>query len=263
MLDTCESGYFELPSLSLSSRNYGEIKLKLLVLAGGFGTRLQSVVSATPKALAPVGEVPFLKIQLENWIHQGIRSFVFLLHHQADQVTGFVESVKGGLLKDCKVKSLIEPTPMDTGGAVAYAVRELDLDGEFLVTNADTWLGSGIRDLSGSHAPAIALVRLDDSSRYGQVKFDNSNRVTAFTEKNAQIVPGWINAGLYRLGADLFRNWDGARFSLERRTFPELVQRCELRAVVIGTDFIDIGIPEDYRQFCRWVEGGRKGKLCK
>ena len=237
--------------------------MKLLVLAGGFGTRLQSVLPGTPKALAPVGEAPFLALQLENWVAQGIRSFVFLLHHHADQITGFLDTVKNGLLKDCEVVSLVEPAPMDTGGAVAYAVRELGLDGDFLVTNADTWLGSGIRELTASRAPAMAVIRLNDSSRYGQVQFDDSHRVTAFTEKNALGAPGWINAGLCRLRADMFDNWDGSRFSLERQTFPELVQRGELRAVAIEPYFIDIGIPEDYQRFCRWIEAGRKGTLCK
>ena len=65
--------------------------MKLLVLAGGFGTRLQSVVSDVPKAVAPVGNVSFLYLQLEHWIAQGVRSFVFLLHHQADLIIGFFE----------------------------------------------------------------------------------------------------------------------------------------------------------------------------
>ena len=56
--------------------------MKMLVLAGGFGTRLQSVLADFPKALAPVGQAPFLRFQLEHWITQGLRSFVFLLHSQ-------------------------------------------------------------------------------------------------------------------------------------------------------------------------------------
>jgi len=240
-----------------------QVPFKLLVLAGGFGTRLRPALLDTPKALAPVGKVPFLALQLENWVAQGVRSFVFLLRHQADQITGFLETLKSGLLKDCEVISLIEPEPMDTGGAVAYAVRTLGLNDDFLVTNADTWLGSGIRELATSHPPAMAVTRLDDASRYGQVQFDNNRRITAFTEKNAQSVSGWINAGLYRLHADMFESWDGARFSLERKTFPELVQRGELGAVSISADFIDIGMPEDYQRFCRWIQEGRTSKLCK
>jgi D-glycero-alpha-D-manno-heptose 1-phosphate guanylyltransferase len=238
-------------------------KMKLLVLAGGFGTRLQSVLPDTPKALAPTGSAPFLALQLENWIGQGVGSFVFLLHHQADQIKTFLHSVEGGLLKDCEITTLVEPTPMDTGGAVAHAVRDLGLDGNFLVTNADTWLGAGIREMSVSLAPAMAVIRLDNPGRYGQVQFDNRYRVTAFTEKNTMDTPGWINAGIYQLNADMFKNWDGKRFSLERQLFPALAESGELRAVVTTHDFIDIGVPDDYNRFCRWLEDGREGKLCK
>lgn len=230
----------------------------LLVLAGGFGTRLQAMLPDTPKALAPVGRIPFLELQLENWISQGIRSFVFLLHYRADQIISYLESLRGGLLKGCEVKSLIEPSPMDTGGAVAYAVRELGLEGDFLVANADTWISSGIRDLTTTHPPAMAVIWLEDSSRFGQVKFDDCYKVTAFTEKNAVGDSGWINAGLCLLCADVFKNWDGAKFSLERHTFPRLVQLGELRVAAIESDFIDIGIPADYERFCSWVAEGRK-----
>lgn len=235
---------------------------KLLVLAGGFGTRLHSLLPDTPKAMAPIGTVPFLALQLDCWVTQGIRSFVFLLHHKADQILSFLESNRDGLLRDCEVISLIEPKPMGTGGAVAYAVRELGLDGNFLVTNADTWLNSGIRELTALSAPAMAVVQLSDSSRYGQVEFDQSNQITAFTEKNTMDAYGWVNAGLYLLCADIFNNWDGAEFSLEREVFPKLAKHAKFLAVAIDSDFIDIGIPSDYERFCRWIIERRREKLC-
>jgi NDP-sugar pyrophosphorylase family protein len=236
--------------------------LKLLVLAGGFGTRLQPLLQSVPKALAPVGGVPFIELQLEHWIAQQVRSFVFLLHHQAGQIMDYLDmAAANGLLKNCEVISLVEPSPMDTGGAVASAVRELDLTGDFLVTNADTWIGLGIEALTAVDGPAIAVTWLDDTRRYGQVQFDDDHRVIKFAEKNAMNESGWINAGLCRLCSKMFENWDGSRFSLEKQTFPELVKRGELRVVPIENNFIDIGIPDDYRRFCRWVEGGRKDLL--
>ena len=63
---------------------------RMLVLAGGFGTRLQSVLANVPKALAPIGDTTFLHLQIEHWIAQGLRSFVFLLHHQAEQIITFL-----------------------------------------------------------------------------------------------------------------------------------------------------------------------------
>jgi NDP-sugar pyrophosphorylase family protein len=237
--------------------------MKLLVLAGGLGTRLRSVISDVPKSLAPVGDFPFLQLQLEHWLAQGLREFTFLLHHQADLIIAFLQEHQvDGLLKDCQVDWLIEPVPMDTGGAVAHAVKTLDLKDDFLMTNADTWLGGGIYEMVQSAAPAMAVVNLADVSRYGQVHFAHTMRVTAFAEKNGQSAAGWINAGLYHLNAEFFKNWDGQPFSLERDLFSKLVQSRRLTAVPLQTDFIDIGVPADYHHFCRWVAAGRQNPLC-
>lgn len=236
--------------------------MKLLVLAGGFGTRLKTVISDVPKALAPIGDIPFLQLQLEHWLAQGLREFTFLLHHQADLIIAFLQAHLAGLLKDCQVDWIIEPVPMDTGGTIAHAVKTLQLKDAFLMTNADTWLGAGIFDLMQSAAPAMAVVNLPDVSRYGQVHFDHAQRVSAFAEKNHQRVAGWINAGLCHLNAELFKNWDGEPFSLERDLFSTLVQNRRLTAVLLQTDFIDIGVPADYYRFCRWVATGRQNPLC-
>jgi NDP-sugar pyrophosphorylase family protein len=236
--------------------------MKLLVLAGGFGTRLHSVVTEVPKALASVGKVPFLKLQIDNWKTQGINSFVFLLHHQANLVISFLQKEKKtGMLRDCEVSWLVESIPMGTGGAVAHAVEQLHITGNFLVTNADTWLGKGIADVSKERVPAMAVVKLPDTARYGRVKFDQRNRVTAFQEKNNKQHSGWINAGLCQLNAEQFQGWDRLPFSLERLTFPAMVADAKLKAVTLQTDFIDIGIPDDYFRFCHWIATGRKGAL--
>lgn len=236
--------------------------MKMLVLAGGFGTRLQSVVSAVPKALAPVGSVPFLHLQIQHWIDQGVKSFVFLLHHQSDLIVTYLESEKDELLQRCEVRCLVEPTPLDTGGAVAFAIEQLDFSGDFLVTNADSWLGAGITDMLQTTSPAMAVVELSDASRYGRVQLNVQNRVAAFHEKNGVQDVGLINAGLYRLNTEFFKEWDHSPFSLERVAFPALVARGDLKAVTLNTDFIDIGVPDDYFRFCRWVETDRKGALC-
>lgn len=237
--------------------------MKLLVLAGGFGTRLQAVVAAVPKALAPVGSVPFLHLQIEHWKSQGVSSFAFLLHHQADLIIGFLrEEQEIGVLTDCEVQCLVEPTPMDTGGAVAYAVEQLGLIDNFLITNADTWLGTSITNVAQAKAPAMAVVKLSDAARYGRVQFDEQHLVTAFQEKNSEDQGSvWINAGLCQLNAASFKDWDHLPFSLERVTFPAMVARRELVAVELQTEFIDIGVPDDYHRFCRWIEADRKGTL--
>lgn len=235
----------------------------LLVLAGGFGTRLQLVVSAVPKALAPIGEAPFLLLQIEHWKSQGINSFAFLIHHQAELIISFLhEEQETGVLKDCEVQWLVETKPLDTGGAVAHAVEQLGLTGNFLVTNADTWLGKSVSDVMQEKAPCIAVVELSDAARYGRIQFDDQHCVTAFQEKNSKSQgSGWINAGLCQLNAESFKDWNHLPFSMERVTFPAMVARRELIAIPLRTEFIDVGVPEDYYRFCRWIKADRKGNL--
>lgn len=236
--------------------------MKLVVLAGGFGTRLKTAVADVPKALAPIGDVPFLKLQIEHWLDQGVRDFTFLLHYRAEEIIDFLHSAQSnGLPENIQVVCIVEPMPMNTGGAIAYAVKELELRGDLLITNADTWLGHGICEMTQAVAPAMAVVNLANVSRYGQVYFDQLNSVTGFTEKNINGTAGWINAGLYYLAADLFKHWDGRPFSLEHDLFARLVKSQNLMAVALDTDFIDIGVPADYHRFCRWVASGCQHRL--
>ena len=236
--------------------------MKILVLAGGFGTRLRNLLGNIPKPLAPVGSMPFLHYQVEHWIAQGARSFVFLLHHKAHLMVRFIEERQQTLMANCEVEIIIEPLPLDTGGAVAYAVRKLDLHGNFIITNADTWLGFGLRELCFATADTMAVVRCDDVSRYGLVDIDEDGMVLSFREKGTSRGPGWINAGMGVFQAEHFREWNGERLSLEKDVFPKLVAGKELRALTLGSDFIDIGIPEDYWRFCHWHASGCEGSLC-
>lgn len=236
--------------------------MKMLVLAGGFGTRLQSLVSRVPKALAPVGDLPFLHFQLEHWVQQGVKSFVFLLHHQANLIKDYLDVHANGILKDCQFECLVEATPLGTGGAVANAVTQLQIHGDFLVTNADTWLGSGVAELMHMRAPALGIIRVDDAGRYGSVQFDQAHKVTTFLEKSVDMQAGWINAGMALLNAQLFEQLEqGGVCSLESFCFPTWVNRGILRAVPLQCDFIDIGIPSDYQRFCRWIASDRRGAL--
>jgi NDP-sugar pyrophosphorylase family protein len=231
--------------------------LPLLVLAGGFGLRLQSVLDGAPKALAPVHGKPFLYYQIDHWIKQGISSFIFLLHHHSDLIIAFLKSEEDKLLKNCKIQYVYEPKPMGTGGAVAYAIKQLSLNGDFLLTNADTWLGFAVSEIMKMPSPAILVVKVKNVGRFGQVVYNEQRLVTEFIEKKINPDFGWINAGISRMNTIFFKEWDGQPFSLEHITYPQLALREILRAVDLNIDFIDIGVPDDYARFCRWVESGK------
>ena len=232
--------------------------IDLVVLAGGFGTRLRSAVGDVPKPLAPVSGRPYLDYLIDSWLEQGVTGMTLMLHHQHELIERFLADKQSepGFAR-CAVHVLVEDQPLGTGGAVAYAVRAGHLGESFLVANADTWLGSGVQALAAKPG-AIGIVAVDDAGRYGRVETEG-DRVTAFREKTPEPGGGWINSGLCHLRAADFAAWDGRPMSLEQDVFPGLVQQSRLSAVPLDTQFIDIGIPADYMRFCRWVESGRTG----
>lgn len=223
--------------------------MHLMVLAGGFGTRLKTVVQDVPKPLAPVGNQPFLQVQIEHWVRQGVRRFTFLLHYQAELMVEFINSQKA-VHRECDFGYVIESLPLGTGGSVVNAIHQIGWNGGFILTNADTWLGSGMRDVWNASPPTVAIVQVADAGRYGTVIRDQEGRVRAFLEKDPNCRAGWINSGLYRLNTEDFSGIEAKEFSLERDLFPRWVQERRLKAIQLKTDFTDIGVPEDYFRFC-------------
>jgi D-glycero-alpha-D-manno-heptose 1-phosphate guanylyltransferase len=227
--------------------------MKLLVLAGGFGTRLKTVVADRPKALVPVGSKPLLSLQIRNWRDQGIHSFVFLLHHKATEIIDFVDSERNASLLDSEVECVVERNPLGTGGSVANAIRTLNLHQDFLLVNADTWLSTGMQALTQAKSPSIGVIHVPDASRYGCVKLNTRSQVTDFQEKSLVSEPGLINAGIAKLSPRHFNEWDGHAFSIEHNLYPRLVAEKVLTGVTLQGTFTDIGVPEDYMQFCSWA----------
>jgi D-glycero-alpha-D-manno-heptose 1-phosphate guanylyltransferase len=234
----------------------------ILILAGGFGTRLKSLVSNVPKPLAPVCGKPFLMHLLENLYASGAREFICLLHYEADAIKEMLSDLTNDNdLRGIKVKSLVEDMPLGTGGSIMNAINVLNIDESFLVINADTWLGYGFKELSLSSPNSIAAVSVEDCSRYGAL-IVNNGKIERFLEKKSSYGNGLINAGLYHLSPDIFNQvLDDTTFSLETDIFPSIVDMGKLSAIEINTDFIDIGVPEDYLRFCRWIESGKKIEL--
>jgi NDP-sugar pyrophosphorylase family protein len=224
--------------------------MKLLILAGGFGTRIQSVMPGIPKALAPIGDAILLELQINNWKRQGIRDFVFLLHYQGMMIKDFIDSRIKSLLNGCRVQYSFEPIPLGTGGSIAYAIKKLNFQEDFIVANADTWVGDGLEEIQAKSSPCILVTKVDNISRYGGVKFDSQGNIISFVEKGKSVEAGWINAGIYKLSPFHFYGCPNTFFSIESHLFPTFLNSYNFQAVKTDSYFMDIGIPEDYEKFC-------------
>ena len=230
--------------------------MDMLVLAGGFGTRLKNAVCNLPKPMAPINGVPLLQLQLEHWIMQGQYNFIFLLHHQADIIIKFLLERSRYFGKKVTIDWIVEDTPMGTGGSVANAINVLELSGSVLVSNADTWLDGGLKQVINSDKPAVVgVIAVNDARRYGLVSIDKDKYVMSFVEKQTHVIskiPGIINAGLYKLPVNAFLDVGRVDFSLEEEILASLSSKKLLKAEILKGHFFDIGVPEDYYKFCDW-----------
>jgi D-glycero-alpha-D-manno-heptose 1-phosphate guanylyltransferase len=221
-----------------------------IILAGGFGTRLKSVVNDLPKPMAPVNGKPFLDYLLDYVVHAGIRKVVLSTGYLAEKIEDRYSD------KDWKKAELFfshENEPLGTGGAIALAMQHCE-DKEVLVLNGDSFFDVKLRDLNAQHSASqathtLALRRIENASRYGAVELDE-NRIVSFKEKSNAAQPGLINGGIYILNTDAFliSTQGMGTFSIEKDFFEKELQRQMICGFEHKGKFIDIGTPEDYKR---------------
>lgn len=217
-----------------------------IILAGGLGTRLSSVVTDRPKVLAPVNGRPFLYYILEKLMYEGFDEVILCTGYKGDLIKGTV----GSRFEELKIVYSQELEPLGTGGALLHA-GTLIKTGILLAMNGDSYIAdrfSGFIDwfFKKGHSAAILVTSVNDANRYGLIKLDKDGRVIGFAEKQAQALPGLINAGVYLLEKSLISSIPpGRKYSLEREFFPSLIGK-GLYGYSSSEAFIDIGIPESY-----------------
>ena len=226
--------------------------MRAVVLVGGFGTRLRPLTFTTPKPMLPVGHRPIIENLVTMLARAGVDEVVLALgfRHQP-----FLEAFPDGRCAGVPLHYAVEPEPLDTGGAIRFAAEHAGVDETFVVVNGDVLTDLDLGRLITRHCDTgaeatIHLTPVDDPSAYGVVELDDTGRVIRFVEKPA---PGTapsnlINAGTYVFEPSvLSRIPSGRKVSIERETFPTLVDEGGLFAMSTDDYWIDTGRPDTYR----------------
>lgn len=218
-----------------------------VLLVGGLGTRLRSVLPSIPKPLASVGDRSFLELLVRQLRQQGIHRLVMCTGYLGDQIEN--EFGDGSDL-DVEIRYSREPHPLGTAGAVKLAQHCVQDATEFLVMNGDSFLEIDFWQLISFHLEhgglvSMAVVRVQNVHRYGTVQVDPDGRVIGFAEKTGRDAPGLVNAGVYVFNRAVLDHIPEAAASLERDVFPRLLDHGVYALEQHGM-FIDIGTPEDY-----------------
>jgi NDP-sugar pyrophosphorylase family protein len=218
-----------------------------MILAGGLGMRLRSVVADRPKPMAEVAGRPFITFLLDHLARHGFERAVLCLGHMGE----YVPPVLGHKYGPLELVYSLEQTPLGTGGALQNAARLIH-ETDVLAMNGDSFCDIDLHALDRAHrsagaAATIAVLWLTDRRRSGAVTVDASGRVVAFESRPSTPTAGLINAGVYMLRRDVLNMVPaGRKISLEDELFPALVERGDLFAWQVSGRFIDIGTPESY-----------------
>jgi D-glycero-alpha-D-manno-heptose 1-phosphate guanylyltransferase len=223
--------------------------MKAYILAGGFGTRLQSALDgqAIPKPMAPIAGKPFLAYLLDYLKAQGVTACYLGVHHHRDCIMDYF----GNHYHDMPIFYIVEDEPLGTGGGIRLALEKIGGDTPILVLNGDSFITFDLKQFYDQHHGILSLLltRLENTDRYGSVTIDAQQRILGFAEKMPGKA-GFINAGVYLMSPALFKNYSSLppAFSLETDfLMPNLADLSPATMVTSGY-FIDIGIPEDYHR---------------
>ena len=221
-----------------------------VILAGGFGTRLQTVVNDVPKPMAPVNGVPFLNYILSYLKHYGITRVVLSTGYLAEKISGFYQEEYCGIA----IAYTREDTPLGTGGGIRLALEKCTTP-NVLVLNGDSFFDVNITGYVTQHQShqsdcSLALRKVENAARYGTIDLGGNNRVNAFREKDSIEKEGLINGGVYILNRELFLKLTEAAkpFSIEKDFYEQRLDELQIFGFEHNGYFIDIGIPEDYKK---------------
>ncbi|MCC8127919.1 MAG: nucleotidyltransferase family protein [Clostridiales bacterium] len=239
--------------------------MQAVILAGGLGTRLRSVVSDRPKPMADVNGEPFLAYLLRDLKNAGVQNIIFAVGYMGEKIE---EYFGNGSRWGLNIDYAYEKELLGTAGAIRNT-RSCIREAEVLVMNGDTYykmdyakMFESARD--GKNDMMIVLRAVPDVSRYGKVTLEDG-RIVKFNEKDvtagSEAGSGLINGGVYWMKTELIDAIPEGRVSLENTMIPKwLSEGRPISGCVHDGYFIDIGVPEDYYRF---VEDSKEQKWTK
>jgi len=233
-----------------TTSNIGDYRVKAVIIAGGFGTRLRPLSCTRPKHLFPIGGRPLLDWTLERLSKADVDEVVFALNYLFEAfVKRYGKSTYG-----MKLHYSQETKPLGTGGCVKNAEKIIGHKEPFFLLNGDILSKIDYLKLTAEHVKnnataTMSLHKVDDPSRYGVAEMAEKNHIKRFVEKpeHGKAPSNLINAGVYVLSPGIFDYIPaGMRVSIEREVFPALVRDKKLFGYESKGLWIDIGEPSDY-----------------
>ena len=221
--------------------------MEAIILAGGFGTRLSTVVSDVPKPMAPIKGRPFLEYLLDDLNEKGINRIILAVGYKKEIIKSHFKEK----YKNIDIVYSDEDVPLGTGGAIKKALT-LTKDEDIFIINGDTFFDVDLKEMYQFHKKnssklTLAIKDMEKFDRYGSLILEGY-KIIKFEEKK-YIDKGYINGGIYLIKKELLNKEKKESFSFEKDILENEMLKIEKYGYKSKGYFIDIGIPEDYYKF--------------
>ena len=218
--------------------------MEVIILAGGFGTRLAHIIKDVPKPMAPIKGVPFLEYILENLLKFDVTKIVMATGFKSE----IIEQYFCNNYKGMDIIYSVETEPLGTGGAIKKALEYCN-ENDVCILNGDTYFDINLSEMQKFHNKenvklTVGLKKMFNFNRYGTVEIKNDD-IIKFNEKK-QTEEGYISGGVYFIKKNIFDNIKEKTFSLENDYLEKFVFTEKFKGYISDGYFVDIGIPEDY-----------------
>ena len=227
--------------------------MEAIVLAGGFGTRLSTVVSDVPKPMAPINGRPFLEYLLDDLNEKGISRVILAVGYKKEIIKSHFKEK----YKNIDIVYSDEDIPLGTGGAIKKALNLAKAKDIFTI-NGDTFFDINLKEMYQFHKKnssklTLAIKEMEKFDRYGSLVLAK-DKIIKFEEKKYN-EKGYINGGIYLINKEILNKEEKESFSFEKEILENEISKIEKYGYIAEGYFIDIGIPEDYYKFYLKIKG--------
>ena len=203
--------------------------MKVVILAGGFGTRLSEYTGTIPKPMVPIGGKPILAHILNIYRKYGHKDFYIALGYKGQIIRKYFSNKKN-LKRDIRVNLIDTGSNTLTGGRL-LRLRKYLRNETFLLTYGDGVSNVNLNKLVNFHnknKKTFTMTAVRPPARFGAIKI-KGNYVNYFREKH-NLDEGWINGGFFVIEPKFLRYLKNDNTFLEREPFEKLTKNKELIA---------------------------------
>ena len=201
--------------------------MKVVILAGGLGTRISEYTKTIPKPMIPINSVPILIHLINHYRRYDFNEFYIAVGYKSKVIKEYFKKNK---LKNCKINIIDTGLKTMTGGRLKRLSKYLDKD-TFLMTYGDGLSNVNLKNLIKFHKKKNKLMTLTavrPPARFGAIKIIN-NKVKYFKEKSS-LDEGWINGGFFVVEPKFIKYIRNDKTYLEKEPFEKMTKKKQLVA---------------------------------